>query len=112
MKVDVSKNPPKTYSQDEAFAASLKYFKNDDLAARVWLNKYALKDSKGNLYELTPDDMHRHIAKELARGEQKDANPLPEEDIFNLIKVYKYMMPQGNPMALNAIPKQIAPHTM
>ncbi|MBU3822462.1 adenosylcobalamin-dependent ribonucleoside-diphosphate reductase [Flavobacteriaceae bacterium XHP0103] len=108
MKVDVSKNPPKTYSQDEAFAASLKYFKNDDLAARVWLNKYALKDSHGNLFELTPNDMHQRIAKELARVEQKYTNPLSEEDIFNLIKEFKYIVPQGSPMAGIGNPYQIA----
>src|SRR5690606_10066950 len=108
MKVDVSKNPPKTYSQDEAFAASLKYFKNDDLAARVWLNKYALKDSQVNLYELTPNDMHRRIAKELARVEQKYANPLSEEALFNLIKDFKYVVPQGSPMAGIGNPYQIA----
>ncbi|MCB0463354.1 MAG: hypothetical protein KDC81_11680, partial [Flavobacteriaceae bacterium] len=66
---------PKTYSQDDAFEASVKYFNGDDLAARVWINKYALKDSEGNLYELTPNDMHRRIAKEIARIESRYPNP-------------------------------------
>jgi ribonucleoside-diphosphate reductase alpha chain len=68
------------YTQDEAIAASLKYFKGDDLAARVWLNKYALKDSEGNIYEKTPDDMHRRIAAEIARIELNYPNPMSEED--------------------------------
>ncbi|GAA4953575.1 adenosylcobalamin-dependent ribonucleoside-diphosphate reductase [Algibacter agarivorans] len=97
----------KTYTQDEAFKAALKYFKNDDLAARVWLNKYALKDSQGNIYELTPNDMHRRIAKELASVETKYANPLSEEDIFNFIKDFKYIVPQGSPMAGIGNPFQI-----
>ena len=71
MNLELPKTSPKTYSQEEAFKASLDYFKNDDLAARVWLNKYALKDSEGHIYELTPNDMHRRIAKELARIETK-----------------------------------------
>jgi len=86
MNSEVAKTPPKTYFQDEAFNASLNYFNQDDLAARVWLNKYALKDSQGNLYELTPNDMHRRIAKELARVEKNYANPLSEQEIFDLIK--------------------------
>ncbi|MDD3458355.1 MAG: ribonucleotide reductase N-terminal alpha domain-containing protein, partial [Weeksellaceae bacterium] len=66
----------KTYTTQQAFEATLEYFKGDDLAARVWVNKYALKDSDGNLYELTPDDMHRRIAREIARIEQKYPTPL------------------------------------
>ena len=76
----------RTYSQDEAYQASLKYFKGDDLAARVWVTKYALKDSDGNIYEKTPDDMHHRIASEIARVEQKYPNPLSENEIFDLIK--------------------------
>lgn len=108
MNSEVAKTPPKTYSQDEAFKASLNYFNQDDLAARVWLNKYALKDSQGNLYELTPNDMHRRIAKELARVEKKYANPLSEDEIFDLIKDFKYIVPQGSPMAGIGNPYQIA----
>lgn len=100
--------PSKTFTQDEAFNASLAYFKNDDLAARVWLNKYALKDSHGNLYELTPNDMHRRIAKELARIEKRYSNPLTESEIFDLIKDFKYIVPQGSPMAGIGNPYQIA----
>lgn len=99
---------PATYSQDDAFEASVKYFNGDDLAARVWINKYALKDSDGNLYELTPNDMHRRIAKEIARIESRYPNSLSEETIFDLIKDFKYIVPQGSPMAGIGNPYQIA----
>jgi ribonucleoside-diphosphate reductase alpha chain len=99
---------PKTYSQEEAFEASVKYFKGDELAARVWINKYALKDSEGNLYELTPNDMHGRIAKEIARVELRYPNPLSEQEIFDLIKDFKYIVPQGSPMAGIGNPYQIA----
>ena len=95
MKVDILPIPKKTYTQDEAFQTALQYFKNDDLAARVWVNKYALKDSEGNIYESTPDDMHRRIAKEIARIELRYPNPLSEEDVFGLIKNFKYIVPQA-----------------
>jgi len=88
----------KTYSQNEAFEASLDYFKGDDLAARVWVNKYALKDSFGHLFELTPDDMHRRLASEIARIEKNYDNPMTEEEIFSLLKDFKYIVPQGGPM--------------
>jgi len=88
----------KTYSQDEAFQASLEYFKGDDLAARVWVNKYALKDSFGHLYEQTPDDMHRRLASEIARIEKNYENPMTEDEIFALLKDFKYIVPQGGPM--------------
>tara|TARA_R110002096_G_scaffold433949_1_gene654216 strand:+ start:2613 stop:5168 length:2556 start_codon:yes stop_codon:yes gene_type:complete len=107
MNLELPKTSPKTYSQEEAFKASLDYFKNDDLAARVWLNKYALKDSEGHIYELTPNDMHRRIAKELARIETKYKNPLSEHEIFDLIKDFKYIVPQGSPMAGIGNPYQI-----
>ncbi|MGY0391963.1 adenosylcobalamin-dependent ribonucleoside-diphosphate reductase [Bizionia sp. KMM 8389] len=99
---------PKTYTQEEAFEASLKYFKGDDLAARVWINKYALKDSQGNIYELSPNDMHNRIAKEIARIEKRYPNPLSEEEIFDLIKDFKYIVPQGSPMAGIGNPYQTA----
>jgi ribonucleoside-diphosphate reductase alpha chain len=108
MKVEALKIPQKVYTQDEVFQATLKYFNNDDLAARVWLNKYALKDSEGNIYELTPNDMHRRIAKELARIEACYPNALTEEAIFDLIKDFKYIVPQGSPMAGIGNPFQIA----
>ncbi|MDX8337640.1 adenosylcobalamin-dependent ribonucleoside-diphosphate reductase [Draconibacterium sp. IB214405] len=88
----------KIYSQDEAVNASLEYFKGDDLAARVWVNKYALKDSFGNIFELTPDDMHRRLAKEIARIEERYANPLTEDEIYSVLKDFKYIVPQGGPM--------------
>jgi len=88
----------KTYSTEEAVKASLEYFKGDELAATVWVNKYALKDSHGNIYELTPDDMHRRLAKELHRIESKYPNPMPEKKIFELLKDFKYIIPQGGPM--------------
>ncbi len=87
-----------TYSQNEAFEASLIYFKGDDLAARVWVNKYALKDSYGNLYEHTPDDMHHRLASEIARIETNYLNPMTEEEIFALLKDFNYIIPQGGPM--------------
>ena len=89
----------KTYSFDEAFKASTKYFKGDELAARVWVNKYALKDSDGNIFEKTPEAMHHRLASEIARIEKKYDNPISEQEIFNLIKDFKYIVPQGSPMA-------------
>ncbi|MEP1953831.1 MAG: ribonucleotide reductase N-terminal alpha domain-containing protein, partial [Algoriphagus sp.] len=103
-----TKAKPKTYTQEEAFEASSAYFKGDELAARVWINKYALKDSDGNLYESTPNDMHTRIAKELARIESRYSNPLSETEIFDLIKDFKYIVPQGSPMAGIGNPYQIA----
>jgi ribonucleoside-diphosphate reductase alpha chain len=88
----------KIYSQEEAVKASLEYFKGDDLAARVWVNKYALKDSFGNIFELTPDDMHHRLSKEIARIENKYANPLTEEEIYGVLKNFKHIIPQGGPM--------------
>ncbi|MFN8211231.1 MAG: adenosylcobalamin-dependent ribonucleoside-diphosphate reductase [Bacteroidales bacterium] len=88
----------KVYSHDEAFEASCLYFNGDELAARVWANKYALKDSFGNLYEKTPDDMHRRIAREIHRIEKKYKNPLPEDLIYKVLKDFKYIVPQGGPM--------------
>ena len=90
---------PKTYNYQQAYEASLKYFDGDELAARVWATKYALKDSFGNLYELTPDDMHRRIAREIARIENKYPNPLTEDRLFELMSHFRYIVPQGSPMA-------------
>ncbi|MDE6278675.1 MAG: ribonucleoside-diphosphate reductase, adenosylcobalamin-dependent, partial [Paramuribaculum sp.] len=86
------------YTFDQAYEASLKYFNGDDLAARVWVSKYALKDSFGNIYEETPADMHRRIASELARIEKNYPNPLSEEEIFSLLDNFRYVIPQGSPM--------------
>ncbi len=88
----------KGYTIDDAFQKSLIYFKGDELAARVWVNKYALKDSHGNIFELSPDDMHRRLAKEIHRIEKKYPNPLSEEKLYNLLKGFKYIVPQGGPM--------------
>lgn len=97
-----------TYTNDEAVKASTDYFKGDVLAATVFVNKYALKDSEGTIYEKTPDDMHRRIAAEIARVEAKYPNPMQEEEIFNLIKDFTYIIPQGSPMTGIGNPYQIA----
>ena len=94
----VEKEPRTTYNYDDAFKASLKYFGGDELAARVWINKYALKDSYGNIYERTPDDMHHRLASEIARIEKKYENPLSHDELFSLIRGFKYIVPQGSPM--------------
>jgi len=87
-----------TYSFDEAFKASMEYFRGDELAARVWVNKYALKDSQGNIYERTPDDMHHRLASEIYRIEKRYTNPISYEELFQLMKDFKYIVPQGSPM--------------
>ncbi|MDP4814863.1 MAG: adenosylcobalamin-dependent ribonucleoside-diphosphate reductase [Saprospiraceae bacterium] len=89
----------KTYTYEEALATATDYFKGDTLAASVWVNKYALKDSFGKIYEKSPDDMHRRIAKELARIEAKYTNSLTESEIYDLLADFKYIIPQGSPMA-------------
>ena len=88
----------KTYTFEEAFEASKKFFDGDELAARVWANKYALKDSYGNLYELTPDDMHHRIASEIVRIENKYPEPMSHDEVFDLLKEFRYIVPQGSPM--------------
>lgn len=88
----------KTYSYDEAYNASLEYFKGDELAARVWVNKYAVKDSFGNIYEKSPEDMHWRIANEIARVEAKYPNALSSQELFDLLDHFKYIVPQGSPM--------------
>ncbi len=88
-----------TYTFDQAYEASVGYFDGDELAARVWVSKYALKDSYGNIYELTPEDMHHRIASELARIERKYPNPMTEEEIFELLDRFRFIVPQGSPMA-------------
>lgn len=87
------------YGHEEVLAAATEYFKGDTLAANVWMNKYALKDSDGKLYELTPDDMHRRLASEIARIEKKYPNPVSEEELFEALKDFRYIVPQGSPMA-------------
>lgn len=87
-----------TYSYDEAFEASLEYFGGDELAARVWVNKYAMKDSYGNIYEKSPDQMHRRIANEIARIEGKYPNPMTADEVFALLDHFRYIIPAGSPM--------------
>lgn len=89
----------KHYSYDEAYQSSLEYFAGDELAAKVWVNKYALKDSFGNIYEKNPTDMHRRLAKEITRIENKYPNPLSEEKLMELFDHFKYIVPQGSPMS-------------
>ena len=86
-------------SRETVFQSALEYFKGDDLAANVWVDKYCLKDSSGNYYERTPDDMHRRMAKEFARIEAKYPNPMSEQEIYELFKDFKFVVPQGGPMA-------------
>ncbi len=88
----------KTYSFDEAFETSLRYFDGDELAARVWVNKYAMKDSFGNIYEKSPEDMHWRIANEVARIEKKYKNPISAQDVFELLDHFRYIIPAGSPM--------------
>ncbi len=89
----------KTYTYEEALAESKIYFKGDELAASVWINKYAMKDSQGNIYEKSPAEMHQRLANEFARIESKYPNPLTSEDIYELLKDFKHIIPQGGPMA-------------
>ena len=98
--MEFDKNLPlQSIRQEDALAAATQYFEGDTLAATVWMNKYALKDSVGNLYERTPDDMHHRIASELARIEKGYPNRMSEEDILLAIKDFRYLVPQGSPMA-------------
>lgn len=87
------------YTYDQAHAAATEYFEGDDLAATVWVTKYALKNSDGNIFELTPNDMHRRLAREFARIEAKYPDPMSEDEIFDLLKDFKYIVPQGSPMS-------------
>lgn len=91
-------NNNKTYSFEEAFNASLKYFDGDELAARVWVNKYAMKDSFGKIYEKSPEEMHWRIANELARIERKYKNPISAQEVFDLLDHFRYIIPAGSPM--------------
>jgi ribonucleoside-diphosphate reductase alpha chain len=93
-----SESKKRVYNFNEAIEASLEYFEGDELAAKVWVTKYALKDSFGNLYEKSPADMHRRIASEIARIEKKYKNPVSEEELFEVLDHFKYIVPQGSPM--------------
>ena len=88
----------KIYSYDEAFQASLAYFDGDELAARVWVNKYAMKDAFGNIFEKSPVDMHWRLANEIARLENKYPNPMSPQDVFDLLDHFRYIVPAGSPM--------------
>ena len=88
----------KTYTYDEAYKASLEYFAGDELAARVWVSKYAMKDSFGNIYEQSPEDMHWRLAREIARIENKYPNPMTEREVFDLLDHFRYIIPAGSPM--------------
>ena len=88
----------KTYTYDEAYKASLEYFDGDELAARVWVSKYAMKDSFGNIYEQSPEDMHWRLAREIARIENKYPNPMSEREVFDLLDHFRYIIPAGSPM--------------
>ena len=96
---EMKQNDYKHYSVEEVKEATIKYFGGDQLAADVWMNKYALKDSDGNIFELTPDDMHHRIASEIARIEKRYPNPMTEEEVFEVLKDFRYIVPQGSPMA-------------
>jgi ribonucleoside-diphosphate reductase alpha chain len=102
------KEKKKTYTYEEALAASVVYFNGDEMAAKVWVSKYAIKDSYGNIFERSPEDMHWRLAKEIARIERKYSNPMSEEEIFELLKEFKYIVPQGGPMTGIGNPFQIA----
>ena len=96
------------FTFSEALEASKIYFDGDELAAKVWVNKYALKDSNGNIYEKTPTDMHWRLAREIARIERKYPNPMSEEELFELFDRFKYIVPQGGPMTGIGNPYQIS----
>jgi len=90
---------PESYPRNEILDASKEYFRGDELAATVWMTKYALKNSDGEVFERSPDDMHHRIAGEIARIEKKYINPLSEDEIYLVLKDFKYIVPQGSPMA-------------
>ncbi len=98
MKEEISKAPMQTFEYEEAVEASIKYFEGDELAAKVWVNKYALKDTDGNIYESNPDMMHRRMAKEIARIEKTYPNSYSEDEIYDVLAKFKYIIPQGGPM--------------
>ncbi len=86
------------YEMEEVLKTAKAYFKGDELAANVWMNKYALKDSSGNIYELSPDDMHKRLSREIARVERNYPHPFTEQEVYDLLKDFKYLVPQGGPM--------------
>ena len=102
-----------SYSYEEVLAQAIDYFNGDELAANVWINKYALKDSWGNIYDQTPEDMHNRLASELHRIEQKYPSPYSQKEIYEALKDFKYIVPQGGPMTGIGNQFQVAPdHSM
>ncbi len=97
-KKNIEDKEAKTYSYDEAYKKSLEYFNGDELAAKVWVTKYAIKDSYGKIYEQSPDDMHWRLAREVARIERNYPNPMSEQELYDLFKNFRYIVPQGSPM--------------
>ncbi len=108
MDAQIQETYTQKYNSEEAFAEALNYFNGDDLAARVWLTKYALKDSQGNIYEKSPADMHKRIAAEIARIEARYPHPMSYDEVHDLIKDFRYIIPQGSPMTGIGNPFQIA----
>ena len=98
----------KIYTYEEAYNAALNYFEGDELAARVWVNKYAMKDSHGNIYEQSPVDMHWRLANEIARIEQKYPNPVSAQEVYDLLAHFRYIIPAGSPMTGIGNPYQVA----
>ncbi|MFT5955342.1 MAG: ribonucleoside-diphosphate reductase alpha chain, partial [Cyclobacteriaceae bacterium] len=96
---EIKQAPLKAFERQEIFEATKAYFDGDELAANVWINKYAMKDSQGRIYERSPTDMHQRLASELARIEEKYPHPLSRQEIYDLLKDFKYVVPQGGPMA-------------
>ncbi|MFT6883027.1 MAG: ribonucleoside-diphosphate reductase alpha chain, partial [Marinoscillum sp.] len=96
---EIRKKPLKALDREEIFEATKAYFKGDELATNVWINKYAMKDSQGRIYERSPEDMHQRLTSELVRIEEKYPNPLSKQEIYDLLKDFKYVVPQGGPMA-------------
>ena len=108
--VEMKQKEYKKYSVEEVKEATIKYFGGDQLAADVWMNKYALKDSDGNIFELTPDDMHHRIASEIARIENRYPNPMSEEELFEVLKDFRYIVPHTARLPQATFPlMQIAP---
>ena len=97
----------KAFNKDEVYKETLDYFNGDELATNVWITKYALRDLGDNYFEKSPDDMHRRLAKEFAAIEKKYKNPMSENEIYNLFKDFKYVVPQGSPMSGIGNPHQI-----
>ena len=95
------------YSQEQVKEATLEYFSGDELATNVFITKYALRDLEDNYYETNPDQMHKRLAKQFCKAESKYPNPMTEDEIYNLLKGFKYVIPQGSPMSGIGNPYQV-----